>query len=155
MLRFHYRDQNEIILLHYLLSSWRFKLLWWHLLLAHCINHPPGEWNALVGGLLFILFWVVIILGLQCSINFCCTAKWPSYIHILFSSLSSIFFHHKWSDIVPWAIQRDFIAYPLQMQLFVSTNPKVPPPPSWHPPVCSPHPWVCFFSIDRFISALY
>ena len=54
----------------------------------------------------------LILVDLQCSVNFCCTAKWPShtyiYIHILFLTLSSIIFHHKWLDIVPCAVQQDF-----------------------------------------------
>ena len=65
-----------------------------------------------------IFFKKIIIVDLQCSINFCCRAKWPSYtcIYILFLTLSSIMFHHKWLDIVPCAVQQDLIAYPLQMQ---------------------------------------
>ena len=37
-------------------------------------------------------------------------------LYILFVTLSSIMFHHKWLGIVPCAIQQDLIAYPLQMQ---------------------------------------
>ena len=48
------------------------------------------------------------------------------YTHILFLTLSSIMFHHKWLDIVLCAVQQDLIAYPLRMQLFASTNPKLP-----------------------------
>ena len=33
--------------------------------------------------------------------------------HIVFLTLSSIMFHHKWLDIVPCAIQQDLIAYPM------------------------------------------
>ena len=77
----------------------------------------------------FICLVYFIIVDLQCSINFCCKAKWPSYtyiyIYILFLILSSIMFHHKWLDIIPCAIQQDLIAYPLQMSLFASTNPKL------------------------------
>ena len=73
------------------------------------------------------IFLVFIIIDLQCSVNFCCTAKWPSYTyiyvcvfciaspamhlrkyifffshtHILFLTLSSIMFHRNWLDIVP------------------------------------------------------
>ena len=61
---------------------------------------------------------IIILVVFQCFVNFCCTAKWPSHtpIYILFFSLSSIMFHHKWSDIMPGAIQQNPIAYPFQMQ---------------------------------------
>ena len=63
-------------------------------------------------------FYFSIIVSLQCSVNFYCTAEEPShtYTYILFLTLSSIMFHHKWLDIVPCGIQQDLIAYPLQMQ---------------------------------------
>ena len=50
----------------------------------------------------------------HCSVNFCCTAKWPCHtsIRILFLILSSITFYHKGLDIVPCVIQQDLIAYP-------------------------------------------
>ena len=78
---------------------------------------------------LFLLFNFFIIVDLQCSVKFCCTAKWPHsyiYMYILFLTLSSIMFHLKWSDVVPCAIQQDLIAYPLQMQYFSSTKPQIP-----------------------------
>ena len=55
----------------------------------------------------------LIIVDLQCSANFCCTAKRPSHthIHLLFVILFSIMFYHKWLDIVPCAIRQDHIAY--------------------------------------------
>ena len=40
------------------------------------------------------------------------------YIYILYLTLSSIMFYHKWLDIAPFAIQQDLIAYLLQMQYF-------------------------------------
>ena len=55
------------------------------------------------------------------------------YIYILFLTLSPIMFHHKWLDTAPCAIQQDLIAYPLQMQKFASTNPKVPVHPTPSP----------------------
>ena len=52
-----------------------------------------------------------IIVGLQESVNFCCTAKWPhhiyiwwkEYIYIPLLTLSAIMFHHKGLDAVPFA----------------------------------------------------
>ena len=83
-----------------------------------------------------------------------------THTHILFLTLSSIIFHHKSLDIAPCAIQQDLNAYPFQMLLFASTNPKLPVHPTSSPSplattICSPCPWVCCFSIDRFIYAIY
>ena len=71
---------------------------------------------------------IFIIMDLQCSVNFCSTAQWPSYTYtyILFLTLSFIMFHHKWLDIVPCALQQDLTAYPLQVQEFASANPQLP-----------------------------
>ena len=49
-----------------------------------------------------------------------------THIYILFLTLSSIMFHHKWLYIVPCDTQQDLIAYPLHMQLFASTKLKLP-----------------------------
>ena len=38
------------------------------------------------------------------------------YIYLLFLTSSSTMLHHKWLDVVPYAIQQDLTAYPLQMQ---------------------------------------
>ena len=38
------------------------------------------------------------------------------YKYIIFLKLSSIMFDHKCLDVVPYAVQQDLIAYPLQMQ---------------------------------------
>ena len=71
------------------------------------------------------------IVDLQCSVNFCCKVKWPSYTYryiydyILFFTLSSIMFHCKWLDIVPCAIQQDLIAYPRQCSSLHLLTPKI------------------------------
>ena len=94
------------------------------------------SWLALEKTSFFYDFYFSIIVDVQCSVNFYCTAKWPSHtyiyicmyvciyiymcvcvcIYILFLTLCSIMFHHKWPNIVPCAIQKYFIAYPLQRQ---------------------------------------
>ena len=76
----------------------------------------------------FKIFIFPIIVALECSVNFCCTAKWPtqSYTYILFFTLPSIMFYHKWLDVVACATQQDRIAYPLQMQEFAPINPRLP-----------------------------
>ena len=67
--------------------------------------------------LLFTFIFIFVIADLQYSINFCCTAKCPViHVYILFLTLSSIKFHHKWLETFPCAIQKDLIVYPLQMQ---------------------------------------
>ena len=53
-----------------------------------------------------------------------------TYTHS-FPPIILILFHHKWLDIVPCAIQQDLIAYPIQMQYFASTNPKLPVHPTF------------------------
>ena len=55
------------------------------------LNMVPG---AEVESFFFFSF---LIVDVQCSVNFCCIAKWPSYtyIGILFLILSFITFHHK------------------------------------------------------------
>ena len=67
---------------------------------------------------LLSFFFLIIIVDLQCLVNFRCRAKWPSHtsIYILFFTLSSIMFHHKWPNIVPCALQQNLIAYPFQIQ---------------------------------------
>ena len=89
---------------------------------------------------IYIFLFFSLIVDLQCSVNFFCIAKWPSHIcvwlsfsfsHIiLFLTLSSIMFHHKWLGRVPCAMQQDLIAYPLQMQWFASTIPQLPVHPT-------------------------
>ena len=53
-----------------------------------------------------IFIFLSIIIGLECSVNFCCTVEGPShtYIYILFLTFPSIIFHYKWLDKVPCAI---------------------------------------------------
>ena len=61
---------------------------------------------------------IFIRVDLQCSINFYCTAKWPSYTYIYMHSFSHIIFHYVPSQMirVPYAIQQDLIAYLLDIQ---------------------------------------
>ena len=107
------------------------------------------------------IFIFSIIVDLQCSVNFCCTAKGPGYtythVDILFLTLPSIMFHHKRLGIVPCAIQQNLIAYLLQMQEFVSTKPKLlaiySPPPLATTSLFSMS--MSFFSVERFICAMY
>ena len=68
---------------------------------------------------LLMIFIFSIIVGIKYSVNFLLYSKVTQshiHIHILFLTLSSIMLHHRWLDIVPGAIQQDFIANPFQMQ---------------------------------------
>ena len=74
---------------------------------------------------------------------------------------SHIILHHVSSrvTIVPCAIEQNLIAYPLQMQQFVSTNPRlqVHPTPSLSLMATSSlfSKSMSFFSVKRLICALY
>ena len=59
-----------------------------------------------------------IIVDLECSVNFYCMVKWPSYtyVYIFFLTLTSIMFHHKKLDVIPCAMQQDLIAYAFEKQ---------------------------------------
>ena len=67
------------------------------LVLKNCVVYYLSCKSSLC--ILYFLTLKIIIVDLQCSVNFCYTAKWPS--HILFLVLSSIMFYRKWLDIVP------------------------------------------------------
>ena len=63
------------------------------------------------------IFYFILFFYSCFTVNFCCTAKWLSFIYIyicmwmyihiyiLFLILSSIMFCHKWLDIVSYAVQ--------------------------------------------------
>ena len=74
---------------------------------SHCsqvLNPLCHSGNSLCLSLyyFFMIFIFSIMVGLQWSVSFYCTAKWPSHTHIyiLVLTLSSIMFHHKWLGIV-------------------------------------------------------
>ena len=67
-----------------------------------------------------MIFIFSIIVGLKRSVNFLLYSKvTQSHMHILFLTLSSIMFHHKWLDMVSCATQQDLIAYPLQYNICI------------------------------------
>ena len=81
------------------------------------------------------------------------------YIYVFFFTLSSIMFHHKSLDRVPWAIQQDLIAYPFQKQEFASIKPRLPVHPNRPTPsLATTSPFsksMSFFSVERFICVIY
>lgn len=59
-------------------------------------------WDLLYFFNFLMIFIFSTIFGLQCTVNFLLYSKvTQSHIYILFLTLSSIMFHHKWLDIVP------------------------------------------------------
>ena len=80
------------------------------------LDHPL--W-ASVSWFLFLRFLKILISLLWSIYNVLSVAA----VQILFATLPSILFHPKWPQSLRW--QQYLIAYPLQMQQFASTNPRV------------------------------
>ena len=83
-------DKFFLSLLFHFISSFHFISILFYFLFFYC---------CLLVEITFIHVFkkFFITVDLQCSVNFCCTAKWPShtYIYMLFQTLSSFVFHHK------------------------------------------------------------
>ena len=103
-----------------------------------------------------------IVVDLQCSVNFCRTAKWPSYTYICIHSFSHIILHHVPSQMTRYSslchtAGSHFSCTP--NATFCKYQPQTPSPfrflplPPWQPQVCSP--WICFFSVEKFVCAKY
>ena len=60
----------------------------------------------------FLKFYFIIV-DLQCSVNFCCIAKWPSLTYTLFFSYYLPLRSTQLIGYIPCAIQQNLIAYPL------------------------------------------
>ena len=84
---------------------------------------------------LFLFFNFLIIVDLQCYVLSISAAQQSDpviymcvhthkHTHILFLTLSSIMFHHKWSDMVPCAIQQNLISIPFRCRVCL---------PGWSP----------------------
>lgn len=83
---------------------WCYQSLFWNMLQVKAVLLPIPRFYFI-----FQILKLSVIFDLQHSANFISTAEW---LHILFLTLSSILFHHKWLDMVPCAvIQQDLIAY--------------------------------------------
>ena len=68
--------------------------------------------------------------------------------YILFLTLSSIIFHHKWLDIVPWAVQQDLIHSRYNsLHLLIPNSQSIPllPVPLATKSVLQVHEFICFF----------
>jgi len=73
-----------------------------------------------------LFYWRIV--DLKC-VNFCCTGKWLSYIHIYV--LSHVLFHYGLSQDIEYtiscAVQQDLVVYPFYIKyLFASANLKFP-----------------------------
>ena len=100
------------------------------------------------------------MIDLQCSVNFYCTAKWPSHtcIYILFLTLSCIMFHCKWLDI-SFPMLYSMISLPVHSKcksfhLLTPDFQSIPLPPLrlWQTQVCPTCPWSFLFC--RYISPI-
>ena len=106
---------------------------------------PPGFYSFLK---------TFFTIDVQCSVNFCCTAKRPRhtyvcvYIYIYSFRHVVIRLHHKWLDIVPCAIQQDLIASPLQRR----HSPQIPR--SSHSPPFPLGNHSSVLSVHEFVSVL-
>ena len=100
------------------------------------LNHGGGEaWGSAHGAVAWLNLFTLA--DLQCSVIFCCAAKWPShtYIYVLFSTLSSIMFHHEWlyldlrgwlRSLWLWTLMISFIVYKPRMCKYLrAEKPKV------------------------------
>ena len=110
----------------------------------------------------FMIFILSIILDVECSVNYSCSATWPSrtYIHtFFFLTSSSIVFHQKWLDVIPCTVQQGLIADPLWMQESASLDPRLRVHPAasaslWHPQVCSSSACVSFLWEGSFVPCI-
>ena len=82
-----------------------------------------------------------------------------THTHTLFLTLSSIMLHHKWLDIPVLQSRISLLIHSKcnSMYLLTQISQSIPllPTPPWQPQVWFPSPWVYFFSVDRFICAVY
>ena len=95
---------------------------------------------------------------LTCSVNCCCTAKWPShtYIYILLLTSSFIVFHHKWMDLVPWATGSHCLSTPNAIVCIYepqtpSPSHSLPLPLGNHKSVLQVHEFVSLLQIGSFV----
>ena len=144
-----------------LLESGRRLQLGWDIWVGFCSEGWQRTVSFFSYTYILMIFTFAIIVGLQCSVSFYCTAKWPSHTHIyiyLYILFSHIILHHNWLDLVPCVLQQDLIAYLLQMQQFVSINPRLPVRPTPSPsPLATPSLFsksLSFFSVERFSCAV-
>ena len=104
---------------------------------------------------------IFIMVDLPCYVSFHCTAKWPRHTYIqTLLTVSSIRFYRKWLDMIPCAIIRTsllihFSCNSLHLLTPNSQSIPFPPPPPWQPQVYSPFLWDLFYSVDRYICAIF
>ena len=106
-----------------------------------------------------------IIVDVQCSANFCCTAKCPFvYVHVHTHTHTHFFSYHLPSGSITsdWNMLC-YIAGPHCLStpsaIVCIYEPQTPSPshsfslprPPWQPQICPLCPWVCSFCVDRFI----
>ena len=103
-----------------------------------------------------VLNWSTV--DVRCSINFCCTTKWFSYIYITFH----IIFYYGLSQgieyssmcyrVGPYYLLKYIIVYICWSQ---TPNPPPPTPPTLATTNLFLMSWVCFSFVDKFICATF
>ena len=117
------------------------------------------EWNS-------FFYWSIV--DLQSCVNFCCTAKWFSYIYVY---IFYIPFHYGLSQDIEYSFPVIYSRTLLfihsiynSLHLLIPNSQSIPPrsPPPRQPQVCSLCLWVCFLClwvcfcfIDRFICVIF
>ena len=94
--------------------------------------------------------WTRILVD-TCWSCFCCTTVGTPHPY-------AFFFSHYPSSCSITVVRYRSLCYTAESHCLSTpnamvciSNPKLPAPPLQQPQVCSPHPWVCFFYVDRFI----
>ena len=140
----------------------KFPLFVSHSVYGTLLKKPElRQWVRREGGNIYIYMvewcWLNLfywsVLYLQSCVNFCCAAKWFSYIYTLF--------YYDLSQGTKYG----FLCYRVgpcclfTLDITARTcepwtpNPTLSPtsPPLWKPQVCSLGLWVCFCFIDKFV----
>ena len=112
--------------------------------------------SASIHSILFLFYWSTV--DLQCCVNFCCTAKWFSYIHIYIYSFSYSFplwFITGYWIWFPVLYSRTLsLSHPLcnSLHLLIPNSQSIPPR---RQQVCSLCLCICFCFVDKFICVIY
>ena len=108
----------------------------------------------------FIYLVIYFIVDLQCCATFCCTAKWPNHIYILFLILISLIFYPKTGYSCLCYTTGPYCPYILNVIVCIY-QPQTPslshslPLLLWQPQVCLLYLYVFFCFVGRFMCAIF